>query len=182
MPTPPLRRLVRAGSSSSTDSQQPKAGSSQAPASAALASTSLAQAANSAAANQAAGTAPAAPPAAAAVELLKPESQFQSQPQCGGRARPMQSDLSAQYVEEYQEQPDEEDVDILGDSYALSPTLDTQQPAAGEEAVPNAGIAGAAGNGAAEAGGPTHDVAGPPAGAGNAPAEDPAKPLPTSRL
>ena len=181
MPPRPLRRLVRAKSSSSTDSQQTKAGSSQAPAPESLASTSLAQAAKTAAAKQAAGTAAAGPLAAAAVQLLKPQSQSQSQPQPGGNARLMQSDLSAQYVGEYQEQPDEEDVDILEDSYAVSPTLDTQQPAA-DEAVPHAGIAGAAGNGAAEAGVLTHDVAGPPAGAGDAPVEDAAKPLPTSRL
>ena len=206
MPPPPLRRLVRAGSSSSIDSQQPKAGRSQASAPTLLASASLAQAAIPAAANPAAGTAAAAPSAAA--ELLKPQFHSQSQPGRNSKASRMQSGLGAQYVGEYQQQPDEEDVDILGDSVPL--ILRTQKPAlasadqeavlsagvagaagysgagvsaaAAEEAAPDAGIPEATGNGVAEAQVPTQDVAGTLVGAGNAPAENAAEPLPTSRL
>ena len=203
MPPPPLRRLVRAGSSSSIDSQQPKAGRSQAPAPTLLASASLAQAATPAAANPAAGTAAAAPSAAA--ELLKPWFHSQPQPGRNSKASRMQSGLGAQYVGEYQQQPDEEDVDILGDSVPL--TLRTQKPAlaaadkeavlsagaagnsgagvsaaAAEEAAPDAGIPEATGNGVAEAQVPTQDVAGTLVGGGSAPAENAAEPLPTSRL
>lgn len=176
MPPPPLRRLVRAGSSSSTDSQQPTAGSSQAPAPKSMAGACLVQAATPAAA------------APATDELLKPRSQSQSQP--GGKVRPMQSDLSAQYVGEYQEQPDEEDVDILEELHAVPPTDNTQQPAAGEagvsavapeETAAAPGNAEAADNGAAEAEAPAPGAAGTPAVAGNATAGDAANPIPSSR-
>ena len=205
-PTPPLRHLVRAGSSSSANSQQSRTGNSQAPVPKPLASASLAQAAKPAASIQAAGTAAAAP--SAAVKLLKP--QMQSQPQPGKKAICRQLDLSAQHVGEYQEQPDEDDVDILGDSPAVPPIVKAQEPvpaaadnkampsagiagaasnseagvpaATAEEAAPHAGIPEAAGDGAAEAQVPTQEIACTPLGAGNAPAEDAARPLPASRL
>ena len=183
MPPPPLRRLVRAGSASSIHSQQPMAGSSQAPAPKTTAGASLVQAAKPAAANQAADTAAAAPPVTD--KLLKPWSQSQSQ--LGGKVSLMQSDLSPQYVGGYQEQPDEEDVDILEESHAVPPTVDAQQPAAGEaevaavafEEAATAGTAEAADNGVAKA--PAPGIAGTPADAGNATARDAANPLPSSR-
>lgn len=169
MPLPPLRRLVRAGSSSSTDSQQPAAGSNQA--------------AKTAAANKEGGpAAAAAPPAAVKVLKPQPQSQSQSQSQPGGQVIPMQPDLSAQLVGEYQEQPDEEDVDILEESQAVPPTGNTQQPAVtSEEAEGAAGTAEAAVNGAAEAEAPAPGVAGTPAVAGNSTAGDAANPLPSSK-
>lgn len=187
MKPPPLRRLVRAGSSSSTDSQQPMPVSSQAPAPKTTAGASLVQAADPAAANQAADTVAAAA-LPAAVTMLKPQSR--SQPQPVGKVSPMQSDLSAQYVGEYQEQPDEEDVDILEESHAVPPIVGTTQPAAGEAgvaAVASKDAAAAAGTAVAtDFGGPgaeasTPSVTGTPAVAANATAGDAANPLRSSR-
>lgn len=167
MQPPPQRRLVRAGSSSSTDSQ-PKSGSKQAYARAVPASASLAQAVMPA-------------PDTAAAQRPGPQCQPQLQSQSDDRPGPMQHDLHTQLVGHYQEQHDEGDVDILADIGAVPLPVEANEPgehglggpaaaggaaaeaAAAEEAAPDAVNPKAPKPGAVEAE-PILDVAEAPAG------------------
>ena len=183
MPPPPHRRLVRAGSSTSTDSQQTKARKSQEPAPEVPATTNLAQAGTSAAAGESAGpaSAAAAGAVAAAEPLAHTQTCFQLRP--GLNPSPTQPDSSAQYVGKYQQQNDEEDVDILGDPAAVPLTVDAQEPAAAEAEVPAAAAEEAPLTAAVSSGveaEPTQEVPDAPAGGRTAPAAGAAKPLPAS--